>query len=103
MSSKQEKNSINFLMDLVLDQTPDPWSKGLCRVTCLPMMVRIENLAERNAWSELEKIDILHESLKGKAMWYVCSLPRAMKANYRAMLESLTDRFGQRTPLPLCA
>lgn len=45
VSSKQEKNSIHLTMDLVLDQTQDPWSKGLCRRTprlsCLPMMVRM--------------------------------------------------------------
>lgn len=45
VSSKQEKNSIHLPMDLVLDQTQDPWSKGLCRRTlrlsCLPMMVRM--------------------------------------------------------------
>lgn len=29
-------------------------------------------------------------------MWYVCSLPRAMTANYRSMRESLTKRFGRK-------
>lgn len=54
-------------MDPFLDQTPDPWSKGLCRKTprlsCLPMMVRMtltclvpfERVTERYAWSEVEK------------------------------------------------
>lgn len=42
-------------------------------------LVPFERIAERCAWSEIEKIDILYESLKGKAMWYVCSLPRAMR------------------------
>lgn len=45
VSSKQEKNSTYLPMDLVLDQTPDPWSKGLCkgapRLSCLPMTVRM--------------------------------------------------------------
>lgn len=113
MSSNQEKNSIHIPMDLVLDQTQDPWSKGLCRgaqrLSCLPMMVRMtltcflvpfERIAERYAWSDIEKIDRLYESLKSKAMWYVCSLPRAMTAYYRSMHESLTKR---KDPLQLCA
>ena len=36
---------------------------------------------ETYAWSEMEKRDRLYESLKGKAMWYVCSLPRALTGN----------------------
>lgn len=66
-------------------------------------LVPFERIAERYAWSEIEKIDRLYESLKGKAMWYVCSLPRAMTANYRSLRESLTYRFGLKAPLPLCA
>lgn len=66
-------------------------------------LVPFERIAERYAWSEVEKIDRLYESLKGKAMWYVCSLPRAMTANYRSMRECLTKRFGRKDPLPLCA
>lgn len=31
-------------------------------------------------------------------MWYVCSLPRAITANYRSMRESLTKRFGRKDP-----
>lgn len=61
-------------------------------------LVPFERIAERYAWSEIEKIDRLYESLKGKAMWYVCSLPRAMTANYRSMRESLTKRFGRKNP-----
>lgn len=112
MSSKQKKNRIHLPMDLVLDPTPDPWNKGRCRRApqtnwpthdgqddidvCLVPFARI---AERYASSEVEKINRLYESLKDKAMWYVCSLPRAMTANYRSMRKSLTKRFD----LPLCA
>ena len=61
-------------------------------------LVPFERLAERYAWSEMEKIDRLYESLKGKAMWYVCSLPRALTGNYRSLRESLTKRFGRKDP-----
>lgn len=57
-------------------------------------LVPSERIAEKYAWSKIEKKDRLYESLKGKAMWYVCSLPRAMTANYRSRRESLTKRFG---------
>lgn len=62
-------------------------------------LVPFARIAERYASSEVEKINRLYESLKDKAMWYVCSLPRAMTANYRSMRKSLTKRFD----LPLCA
>ena len=59
-------------------------------------LVPFERFAQRYAWSEMEKIDRLYESLKGKAMWYVCSLPRALTGNYRSPRESLTKRFGRK-------
>lgn len=44
-------------------------------------LVPFERIAGRYAWSEIEKVDSLYESLKSKAMWYVCSLLRAMTPN----------------------
>ena len=41
-----------------------------------------ERLAERYAWSEMEKINRRYESLKGKAIWYVCSLPWVLTIIY---------------------
>lgn len=67
------------------------------------ILVPFERITEKYALSEVEKIDRLYESLKVKAMLYVCSLPRAMRANYRSMRESLTKRFDRKDPLPLCA
>lgn len=61
-------------------------------------LIPFERTAEGYAWSEVEKISRLYESLKGKAMWYVCSLPRAMTANYRSMRESLTKQLGRKDP-----
>ncbi|XP_061191756.1 uncharacterized protein LOC133199998 [Saccostrea echinata] len=61
-------------------------------------LVPFERLAERYNWMETEKIDRLYESLKGKAMWYVCSLPKALTANYISIRDSLTKRFGRKDP-----
>ena len=61
-------------------------------------LVPFERLAERYNWTETEKIDRLYKSLKGKAMWYVCSLPKAMTANYISIRDSLTKRFGRKDP-----
>ena len=46
----------------------------------------------------MEKIDRLYESLKGKAMWYECSLPSALIGNYKSLRESLTKRFERKEP-----
>ena len=40
----------------------------------------------------------LYDSLKGKAIWYVCSLPKALACNYRSLRESLTKRFESKDP-----
>ena len=70
----------------------------LTRVKRTLMSFRFHLRWEPYAWSEMEKIDRLYESLKGKAMWYVCSLPRALTGNYRSPRESLTKLFVRKEP-----
>ena len=53
----------------------------------------------RYAWQKMKNIVRLYESLKGKAMWYVCSLLRAFTNNYRFLRKSLTKRFRRKDPL----
>lgn len=85
MSSKQERNNIHLPVDRVVVQTPDLWSKEVM-------------LGQKE-----KKIDRIYESLKGKAKWNICSLPRAtcMTSNYRSMRERTEVRFGRKDPLSL--
>ena len=48
----------------------------------MPFLDPFERLAERYAWSEMEKINRRYESLTGKAIWYVCSLPWVLTIIY---------------------
>ncbi len=57
-----------------------------------------ERLARRYGWTPCEKVDILYESLQGKAMWYVCSLPQQLTEDYDALKSCLVKRFGRKDP-----
>ncbi|KAK3098956.1 hypothetical protein FSP39_024662 [Pinctada imbricata] len=61
-------------------------------------IVPFERMAERYNWSEQEKIDKVYECLKGKAMWYMCSLPKEMLRNFDTIKDGLMKRFGRKDP-----
>ena len=61
-------------------------------------IVPFERMARRYNWSEQETIDRIYECLKGRAMWFLCSLPRDMLRTFAAIREALTKRFGRKDP-----
>ena len=61
-------------------------------------IVPFERMARRYNLSEQETIDRIYECLKGRAMWFLCSLPRDMLRTFAAIREALMKRFGRKDP-----
>ena len=61
-------------------------------------IVPFERMARRYNWSEQETIDRIYECLKGRAMWFLCSLPKEMLCTFAAIREALMKRFGRKDP-----
>ncbi|MES9903037.1 MAG: hypothetical protein ABW168_10175, partial [Sedimenticola sp.] len=57
-----------------------------------------ERLALKYGWGPCEKVDKLYESLHGKAMSYMCALPKQISEDYDQLKNSLIKRFGRRDP-----
>ncbi len=49
-------------------------------------------------WSAVERVDKLHECLRGAAVRYLCSLPEHIREDYFLLEEQLAFRFGQKEP-----
>lgn len=49
-------------------------------------------------WTSAERVDRLHECLRGVAIRYVCSLPEHIREDYTLLKEQLTQRFGVKDP-----
>ncbi|KAL2098215.1 hypothetical protein ACEWY4_007422 [Coilia grayii] len=61
-------------------------------------LLPFERLARKYGWNGAERVDRLHECLRGAAMRYVCSLPEHIREDYTLLKEHLTQRFGQHDP-----
>lgn len=57
-----------------------------------------ERLAQKYGWTGAERVDRLHECLRGVAIRYVCSLPEHIREDYTLLKEQLTQRFGVKDP-----
>lgn len=57
-----------------------------------------ERQARKYGWSAMERVDRLHECLRGVAIRYVCSLPERIREDYVLLLEQLAQRFGKKDP-----
>uniref|UniRef100_A0AAV2LHK1 Gypsy retrotransposon integrase-like protein 1 n=1 Tax=Knipowitschia caucasica TaxID=637954 RepID=A0AAV2LHK1_KNICA len=57
-----------------------------------------ERQARKYGWSAMERVDRLHECLRGAAVRYVCSLPERTREDYVLLVEQLTQRFGKKDP-----
>ncbi|XP_038154197.1 uncharacterized protein LOC119791901 [Cyprinodon tularosa] len=63
-----------------------------------PFLLPFERLARKYSWTGAERVDKLHECLRGAAMRYVCSLPEHIREDYTLLKEHLTQRFGHQDP-----
>ena len=61
-------------------------------------LMPFERQARKYGWSAIERVDRLHECLRGAAMRYVCSLPERTREDYVLLVEQLTQRFGKKDP-----
>ncbi|KAK7918651.1 hypothetical protein WMY93_009935 [Mugilogobius chulae] len=61
-------------------------------------LMPFERQARKCGWSAIERVDRLHECLRGAAVRYVCSLPERTREDYVLLVEQLTQRFGKRDP-----
>ncbi|TRZ00762.1 hypothetical protein DNTS_024559, partial [Danionella cerebrum] len=61
-------------------------------------LMPFERQARKHGWSAIERVDRLHECLRGAAVRYVCSLPERTREDYVLLVEQLTQRFGKRDP-----
>uniref|UniRef100_A0AAV2MLZ3 ribonuclease H n=1 Tax=Knipowitschia caucasica TaxID=637954 RepID=A0AAV2MLZ3_KNICA len=57
-----------------------------------------ERQARKYGWSAMERVDRLHECLRGAAVRYVCSLPERTREDYVLLVKQLTQRFGKKDP-----
>ncbi|XP_038145914.1 uncharacterized protein LOC119786541 [Cyprinodon tularosa] len=57
-----------------------------------------ERQARKYGWSAVERVDRLHECLRGAAVRYVCSLPERIREDYVLLVEQLAQRFGKKDP-----
>ncbi|XP_057691272.1 uncharacterized protein LOC130915330 [Corythoichthys intestinalis] len=61
-------------------------------------LMPFERQARKYGWSAMERVDRLHECLRGAAVRYVCSLPERTREDYVLLVEQLTQRFGKIDP-----
>lgn len=61
-------------------------------------LLPFERQVRKYGWSAAEKVDRLHECLRGAAIRYVCSLPERTREDYVLLVEQLTQRFGKKDP-----
>lgn len=61
-------------------------------------MLPFERQARKYGWTAAERVDRLHEFLRGAAIRYVCSLPERTREDYVLLVEHLTQRFGRKDP-----
>lgn len=54
--------------------------------------------ARKHSWNAANRVDRLHECLRGAAIQYVCSLPEHIREDYLLLVEQLTQHFGNRDP-----
>lgn len=59
-------------------------------------LLPFERQARKYGWSAAERVDRLHECLRGAVIRYVCSLPERTREDYVLLVEQLTQRFGKR-------
>ena len=57
-----------------------------------------ERHARKYGWTGAERVDGLHDCLRGVAIRYVCSLPEHVREDYTLLKEHLTQRFGVKDP-----
>lgn len=61
-------------------------------------LLPFELMALKYGWNGAERVDRLHECLRGAATRYVCSFPEHIREDYTLLKEHLTQRFGQHDP-----
>lgn len=61
-------------------------------------IIPFERRAVIYRWSAVERVDKLHECLRGAAVRYLCSLPEHIREDYFLLKEQLAFRFGQKEP-----
>ena len=57
-----------------------------------------ERMAQRLGWNHIERLDKLHERLRGSAMRFICSLPEYQREDYLLLTEQLKQRYGRSDP-----
>lgn len=57
-----------------------------------------ERLALRNNWNDMQKLDRLHESLRGVAASFITLQPVHIIENFTRLCEELKHRFGRTDP-----
>lgn len=57
-----------------------------------------ERLARRMQWTTLDKLDRLHECMRGSAARYISLQPVTMQESYGRLSELLQQRFGRKDP-----
>lgn len=61
-------------------------------------LLPFEHQARKYGWTGAERVDRLHECLRGVAVRYVCSLSEHIREDYTLLKEQLTQRFGVKDP-----
>ncbi|ROL48344.1 hypothetical protein DPX16_21830 [Anabarilius grahami] len=61
-------------------------------------IIPFERRAVIYRWSTAERVDKLHECLRGAAIRYLCSLPEHIREDYFLLKEQLAFRFGHKEP-----
>ncbi|XP_049326794.1 uncharacterized protein LOC125786977 [Astyanax mexicanus] len=60
--------------------------------------IPFERMAQRQNWTSTERVDRLHERLRGAAIRFVCSLPEHVREDYALLTEQLAQRYGHTDP-----
>lgn len=57
-----------------------------------------ERMARKKGWTDEERLDRLHERLRGPAVAFVMTLPENIREDYARLTEQLKQRFGKHIP-----
>jgi hypothetical protein len=63
-----------------------------------PFAYQFNRMAHRFQWEHQERVDRLHESMRGPALKYVCSLPGEVQEEFSKLCGCLERRFGHVEP-----
>lgn len=98
MTSRDQVALLHITMNLPCQRYRDLDLPHLMGMMTGTLLLPLKRQARKYGWTAIERVDRLHECLRGAAIRYVCSLPERTREDYILLVEQLTQCFGRMDP-----